>query len=223
MIAPDWVSSMLSSSFLASPKSVTWGLPLLVQQDVRGLQIAVQDAPRMGVMHGVGHLGHQGRGGPRVVLVGVQPVGQAAAGNQLHAEVSLALVLANLIHRNDSGMVKLGHRLGLVLKPAELDIVRKHAGPDHLQRHLTVERDLASLVDDPHAASAQFVVDLVIAEIANAVAVLADRSRLHHRSVRRLRSTARPLDDRESSVVASAAVASASAASVGAGSAVARG
>ena len=51
----------------------------------------------------------------------------------------LALVLADLVDRDDAGVVELGHGLGLVLEAAELDIAGENAGPDHLQGHLTVE------------------------------------------------------------------------------------
>ena len=43
---------------------MTWGLPCLVEQDVGRLQVAVEDAALVGVVHGLGHDGHQpGRGG----------------------------------------------------------------------------------------------------------------------------------------------------------------
>ena len=48
-------------------------LALLVQQDVRGFEVAVQDSPHMGVLDRFGDVGQQGRDGPRVVPVGVQP------------------------------------------------------------------------------------------------------------------------------------------------------
>ena len=142
-------------------------LALLVQQDVGRLEVAVQDSPLVGVLDRFGDVGQQGRDGPRVVLVGVQPGAQAAAGNQLHAEILLTLVFAYLVDGDDAGVVKLSHGLGFVLEAAKVDIVGEDAGPDHLQRHQPVEGDLAGLVHHPHAAAAQLLVDLVVAEIAH--------------------------------------------------------
>ena len=41
------------------------------------------------------------------------------------------------------------------------------ARPDHLQRHESIETDLAGLVDDAHGAAAQLAANLVVAEVAN--------------------------------------------------------
>ena len=71
-IEPETDSEPLPSSFLASPKSVTWGWPSAIEQDVRGLQVAVQDAPLMGVVHRPRDLGHQPRRLARLGRVLVQ-------------------------------------------------------------------------------------------------------------------------------------------------------
>ena len=51
-MAPDWVSSLSPSTRLARPKSVTWGCPSRVEQDVGRLQVAVEDAALVGVVDG---------------------------------------------------------------------------------------------------------------------------------------------------------------------------
>ena len=81
-------------------------------------------------------------------------------------------MFAHLVDGDDAGVVKLGHGLGLVLEAAEVDIVGEHSGLDHLQGHQTVEGHLAGTVHDPHAAPAQLLVDLVIAEVANTITAL---------------------------------------------------
>ena len=102
-----------------------------------------------------------------VVLVPVQQRHQAAAGDELHREVVLAVVLADLVDRDDAGVVEQRHGLGLVLEPPQLVVAGEQAGLDHLQRHRAVEADLAGLVDDAHAAAAQLAADLVVAEVAH--------------------------------------------------------
>ena len=108
----------------------------------------------MGVMDGLGRLGDQFGRGTGSIFVVVEPIGQAAALDELHGEVLLPLVLADLVDRDDARVVELGDGLGLVLEPAELNVAGEDAGPDHLQGHLTIERHLASKVHDPHAAPA---------------------------------------------------------------------
>ena len=163
-IAPDCGQLAVALDPLGQAEVGDVRLALLVDQDVGRLEVAVQDAPLVGVVHRLGRLGHQPRRGPRVVAVAVEPAGQAAAGDQLHAEVALAVVLADLVDRHDVGVVQRRDRLGLVLEPPELGVAGQNAGPDHLQGDRAVQADLPRLVDDPHAATAQLAADLVVAE-----------------------------------------------------------
>jgi hypothetical protein len=94
-----------------------------------------------------------------------EPPGEAAALDEPHAEEALAVVLANLVDRDDSRMVPMRDRLDLVLEAAQFCRVRQQAGLDHLEGDGSVQADLSGLVNDPHAASAEFLLELVIAEI----------------------------------------------------------
>ena len=80
----------------------------------------------------------------------------------------LAVVLADLVDRDDAGVVEQGDGLGLVLEAAQLVVAGEQAGLDHLERDGPVEGDLPGLVDDAHAAAAQLPADLVVAEVADA-------------------------------------------------------
>jgi hypothetical protein len=138
-----------------------------VGQHVGRLQVAVEDAAHVGVMQRLGHLGHERRGGARVVLSGVQATDEAPPGDQLHGEVALAVVLAHLVERHDPGVVEQRHGLGLVLEPPQIVVVGQDAGLDHFKGHRPVETELAGLVDDAHAAAAQLAADLVVAEVGD--------------------------------------------------------
>ena len=143
------------------------GWPASVHQDVRGLQIAVQDAPHVGVLHGLGRLDQEGHGGPRIVRERGEPLAEVGPLDQLHAEVALAVVVADLVNRDDAGMIQQCHSLGLVLEPTQLPLVGQHACLDHLERDGPVEAELPGLVDHAHAAPAKLFLNLVVTEVAD--------------------------------------------------------
>ena len=66
MIAPETVRPASSSIRLARPKSVTWVWPCAIQEDIGGLQVAVEDAPLVGVADRVGNFGDDPRRDPGV-------------------------------------------------------------------------------------------------------------------------------------------------------------
>src|SRR5262249_48074500 len=116
--------------------------------------------------HGPGDLGDQPRRTLWVTDVAVQPHGQAGAVDELHAEVVQAVVLADLVDRDDLGVVEVGHRLGLVAESPDLLGAGPGPRPDHLDGDQAVEAELAGLVDDPHAAVAEDPDQLEVAELA---------------------------------------------------------
>ena len=140
---------------------------LLVKENVGRLEITVEDAALVGVVNSLGDRDHELRGVLRVGGVRRECPAQARTADQLHREITLAVVLSHLVDRHDVGMVEPGDRLGLVLEPPQLRLAGERARPDHLQRHEAIETDLAGLVDDAHGAAAQLPANLVVAEVAN--------------------------------------------------------
>ena len=92
---------------------------------------------------------------------------EAAAGDEPHGEEVLAVVLADLVDRDDAGVVQQGDGLGLVLEPTQFVTIGQDAGLDHLQGDGPVEADLSGPVDDPHSAPAHLPGDLGVAEVAD--------------------------------------------------------
>lgn len=54
-------------------------------------------------------------------------------------------------------MIELGHRSGLGQESIDLLTAREFPGADHLERHQATETPFQSLVDNPHAAPAEFL------------------------------------------------------------------
>ena len=79
---------------------------------------------------------------------------QVGALDVAHRDVELPLLLARLVERDHVRVLDLGGDLGLVLEPLAERRVGGQVGRDQLQRHLPVEPQLGSAVDDAHAAPA---------------------------------------------------------------------
>jgi hypothetical protein len=142
---------------------------LLVQEDVSGLEVAVEDAATVRVMHGPGHGGDEARDGVRGGPVGHASVQRRERPplDELHGEVVLSLVLADLVNGDDVRVVELGGRLRLAAKSVHLVCGGELSGEDHLQRYDAVEAALPRFVDDAHAAAGDFLQQLVVAEIGD--------------------------------------------------------
>ncbi len=135
-----------------------------IEEDVGRLEVAVQDAVPVGLMHRPRHRGHQAGGGPAVAGQPRQVAVEAAAVDQLHGEEGVALMPTGLVDGHDVGVIQAGQRPRLGVQKA-LDLLRRvPAGQDHLEGDDAVEADLAGLEDDTHPAAGDFLQQLVIAE-----------------------------------------------------------
>ena len=130
---PEAVRLLASPARLTRPKSAINGWPELVDQDVRGLEVAVDHPLAMGVVDRPGDRRHQPGRGLVVVAIASQVLRQVAAGNQLHAEEGMPLMPADLEDRHDVGMVQVGRRLGLGAEPPDLGLGGELSREDHLR------------------------------------------------------------------------------------------
>jgi hypothetical protein len=90
--------------------------------------------------------------------------GHGLALDVLHRVVVDTLLAADREDRHDVGVMQLGRGLGLGLEPPQPVGVERRGERQHLQRHLTVERDLLGLVDDSHSAPADLAEDAEVAQ-----------------------------------------------------------
>ena len=151
--APDCVASWLAVKPLGQSEVGDVRLALLVHQHVCRLQVAVQDAALMGVMHGLSHSRDQPGGSARIAGEFLEPPVEAGPVHQLHAEEMLPAALAYLVDRHDVRVIELGDGLRLVLKPNQLGFRCEAARLDHLQGDGPVERDLVGFEDHAHPAA----------------------------------------------------------------------
>ena len=132
------------------------GAPLVVDQDVLRLDVAVDHVARVGDAEPARDLD---RVGDR--LLGVEradpsdPLLQRLALDVLEDDVGVAAVLAGVDHRDDVGVGELGHRPRLLAEALELVLLLGHLAVHDLDRDRPVEGLVAGQVDGRHAAAAQ--------------------------------------------------------------------
>jgi len=154
----------LRDPHLREPEVRDHGRVVSVEQDVRRFKVAMQDPAAVCVVDGVRHARDQRSN--VVPLAGERsdaPV-EAAAFGELHAEQRQAGMLADLVDRQDAGVIEARHGFDFATEAVE------HAGHRQQLRQHDLERDhapgvrLARAVDDTHAAAGDFVEQLVVAD-----------------------------------------------------------
>src|SRR2546423_11495936 len=90
--------------------------------------------------------------------------GEIAAFNQFHAEVNLALVLADFVNGHDAGVGEPGSGGGFDFKTLDQRWAGEFAGGNEFKRDLAVERNLACVINNAHAAAGDFGTEFVIAK-----------------------------------------------------------
>ena len=86
---------------------------------------------------------------------------EVAAVDEFEREVRRAVVFADIVDLHDVRVVQLRDRFGFRTKPFEVRFADIRPTDNHLQRDDAVEVNVPRFVDDPHAAFAEFVEDLV--------------------------------------------------------------
>jgi hypothetical protein len=131
-------------------------------QDIRGLEVAVDDAVQVRVLHRAAHFGEEPATGIDVQALPVAKRGDGHARHQLHRKPWQAVVCgARVEDPRDTGMVHRGQRLPLRLETQPC-VLAAQAATHELDRHLTAQRrHLLGAVDQTHPASAQHAEDAV--------------------------------------------------------------
>ena len=131
-------------------------------EDVRGLDVAVQDALAVRGVEGIRDLHaeiEQEAGGHRLA---VDDLVERLPLEQLHREEPLSLELVDGVDGADVRMVEGRRGARLALEPFDGRRRGRHFGRQELQRDRTAEPEILGLVHDTHAARADALDDLVM-------------------------------------------------------------
>jgi len=124
---------------------------LALDEDVAGLQVAVQHIMGVPIFQRLGDRAHNLPGGERRKTVVAQDVFQRRPSDELHDDVQVAAPLAVGDHRDDVRVAQRDHQLGLApearAKALFLSELRQH----DLQRDRAARLDVVRRVDAPHA------------------------------------------------------------------------
>jgi hypothetical protein len=141
-------------------------------QDVRRLDVAMDHAPRVGVVEGLGDLRHQiadesrreGLGALQQLLeVGPLDVLHGDEADAVGAFVDHVVDGDDVRVREDAGALRFAHEAAAKLR--QLVVLGREAGAKGLQRHQAADQRIARQVDDAHGPLADLLEDLVAAEL----------------------------------------------------------
>ena len=131
------------------------------QQNVARLQIAMHDAPLVGVLDGPSEgLDQVSRGAGRPGIA-FEMLAERAAFDEFKGEVRPAFDLADLVYLHDVRMLQRRHGLGLAAETLEFPLARMVARQNHLEGDEPVQVFLPCLINNAHAAATEFPKDLV--------------------------------------------------------------
>ena len=133
----------------------------VVQQDVLGLDVAVDDALAVGVVEGAGHLARNPhRIGDRQLLLAGQPVAKRLPLDVRHDVVEEAVGRPAVVQRQDVRVLQVGRGRNLGDEPLGADDGGQ-LGAQHLDGHLALVLEVLGQVHRGHAAGPELALDAV--------------------------------------------------------------
>jgi hypothetical protein len=132
-----------------------------VQQDVLGLDVAVDHAVAVGVVERAGHFGRDTDGiGHRELAFPLESLAERFSLDKRHDVEEESVGLTRIEQRQQMRMLEVGRGLDLDQEPFRADHGRE-LRPQHLERHRAPMTDIVRQIDGRHAALAELPFDPV--------------------------------------------------------------
>jgi hypothetical protein len=147
---------------LGQPEVQHLGLAAGGDEDIGGLDVAMDDAAPVRGVEGVGYLNGE---------VEEEPQGKRAAGDllvqqlafeELHGEEGLVLMLLDGVDGADAGMVQGAGGAGLALEALQGGGVAGQVGGQELEGHAAVQPNVLGLIHHAHATGTELAEDAVV-------------------------------------------------------------
>ena len=135
-----------------------------IDEDIGRLQIAVQDALFVRVLHGAADGGEIAGRVARPQRTAREQSGQRLPLNQSHTEICLSLMLAGVVDGHDVRVYQMSGGLRFAAEARQIFRGGQFAIEDHFESDRAIETALPRLIHDAHAAAADLFEQLVIAE-----------------------------------------------------------
>ena len=138
----------------------------IIDQDVAGLEVAMDHALLVGVLHRIANLGQQLEARRRVERAIAGVLVQRHAADEFHGEERLAVgTHPRFIDLSDPGVLESAQDLGFVTEATE-ELGREQAGADHLEGDGAPRVVLFGLVHGTHATFAVPAKDAIAADMS---------------------------------------------------------
>ncbi len=138
------------------------GVAALGDEDVGGLDVAMDDALGMRGIEAVGNFEGEGDDSFVIQRLAADLVLQGQAIQKFHGDEGLLAVFADFVDGADIGMVESGSGAGLPAKAFESLRVARHLLGQKFQGDEAAEFGVFRFVDDAHAATAELLDDAVV-------------------------------------------------------------
>ena len=147
---------------------------VVLDEDVPGLDVAVEDAVHVRDGEALAHLAHHVEARlERERLGALQVVVERVALEQLHHHVEPPLVLSHVVHGDEVAVLQLPGDLGLAVEALARLAVALEVGHHDLERDVAVVGVVEGAVDDAHRALADAIGDAVAADGGRAACAAA--------------------------------------------------
>ncbi len=141
------------------------GLTVVADQDIARLHVPMDESLLVGVMQGVGYGRRQFRGFPVLRPLLFQPLREVGPIDKFRDNVAgVILRVADIMHRDDAGMVEIGDRASLSQIHFRIFGMRDQAGVRHLDGDGPVQLLVLSEIDKAEAPLAQHFLDAIAAD-----------------------------------------------------------